>query len=84
MIPLYLFLAAWLVLLVIYGFVAFISIVQMVRFGLASSMTYFSTGIFLFVAGIVLAGTTIYLATVDWSLALDVTSIFGGTSAIPF
>lgn len=44
----------------------------MIRFGVASTMTYFSTGVYLVVALLVIAVTSIYLATVDWTLGLDI------------
>jgi hypothetical protein len=75
MIPLGIFLILWIILLAIYVFLAFVSIVQMVRFGVASSMTYFSTGAFLTVAAIVIIATAIYLLTVDWSVGLDIQSM---------
>lgn len=79
MIPLSIFLIAWLVLLGIYGLLALVSIVQMVRFGVAGSMTYFSTVIYVVVAFIAIGATTLYILTVDWSLALDVGGIFAGS-----
>lgn len=76
MIPLSVFLIAWIILLAIYAIISLISIIQMVRFGIASSMTYFSTAVFLIVALIGIGGTCFYLATVDWSIGLDIASIF--------
>jgi hypothetical protein len=79
MIPLSIFLIAWLVLLGIYALLALVSIVQMVRFGVSGSMTYFSTGIYLAVAAFVLTATVLYFLTVDWSLGLDVGSLFSSS-----
>jgi hypothetical protein len=76
MIPLPVFLIAWLILLGIYVMLSLISMMQMVRFGIASTMTYFSTAIFLIVAVLMIGGTGLYLATVDWSLGLDLGSVF--------
>lgn len=75
MISLSFFLILWVILLAIYAFLALISVTQMIRFGVASSMTYFSTGIFLAVAIIVVLVTVGYFLTVDWSIGFDLQSI---------
>jgi hypothetical protein len=75
MISLSFFLILWIILLAIYAFLALISVAQMIRFGVASSMTYFSTGIFLTVAAVVIIATIGYLFTVDWSIGFDLQSI---------
>ncbi|MFA5936027.1 MAG: hypothetical protein WC787_04215 [Patescibacteria group bacterium] len=80
MIPLSIFLIAWLILLGIYVLLALVSMTQMIRFSVASSMTYFSTGVFLLVAILVISVTGIYLMTVDWTLGLDMGNIFQGPS----
>lgn len=79
MIPLSFFLIAWLIFLGIYGILALVSIMQMVRFGVAGSMTYFSTAIYIVVAFIAIGATAAYLLTVDWNLALDLGGIFTAT-----
>lgn len=72
MIPLSLFLIIWLVLLGVYAILAFFSVIQMLRYGVAGPMSVFSTGIFLVVAVLVIAGTGLYLLTVDWSLGIEI------------
>lgn len=79
MIPLSTFLIAWLIFLGLYGILALISIMQMVRFGVAGSMTYFSTAIYLVVALIAIGATAAYLMTVDWTLALDLGGVLNAT-----
>ncbi|MEO5927740.1 MAG: hypothetical protein ABIO72_03390 [Patescibacteria group bacterium] len=76
MIPLSYFLLAWIVLLAIYALLTLVSVIQMVRFAVASSMTYFSTAVFLIVAVLAIGATCVYLATVDWNLALNLGSLF--------
>jgi hypothetical protein len=76
MIPLSVFLLIWIVLLVIYALLALVSVIQMIRFGVASTMTYFSTGVFLVVALIAIAATCVYFTTVDWSLGLNIGGLF--------
>lgn len=71
MIPLSVFLIAWFVLLGIYGILSLISIMQMIRFGVAGTMTYISTFLFVAVAAFVIVGVGLYLLTVDWGLSLD-------------
>jgi len=82
MIPLPVFLIAWLLLLGIYVILSLISMMQMIRFGVASTMTYFSTAIFLIVAVLMIGATGLYLATVDWTLGLNLNSIFD-SSVLP-
>jgi len=65
------FLIIWLVLLAIFAAVAFISVIQMLRFGLAGPGTYLSTALFLVVAALVVGGTLFALVGVDWSLGLS-------------
>ncbi|MBU1034776.1 hypothetical protein KKF59_02355 [Patescibacteria group bacterium] len=81
MIPLSIFLIIWLVLLLAYVALAFISIVQMMRFALVGKMAYFSTFIFLSVAAIIILIVSIYLTTVDWTLNLSFGEII--TQQIP-
>ncbi|MFH1077720.1 MAG: hypothetical protein V1745_00345 [Patescibacteria group bacterium] len=71
-IPISFFLLAWFVLLVVFGLLAFISVIQMLRFGVAGSGTYLSTAVFLAVSGLVLGGVGLYLAGVDWNATLDI------------
>ncbi|MBU1348473.1 hypothetical protein KJ781_00175 [Patescibacteria group bacterium] len=71
-IPLVIFLFAWFVFLVIFTFLALVSVVQMLRFGVAGPGTYLSTVTFLAVTGLVLGGVGLYLAGVDWNATLDI------------
>jgi hypothetical protein len=76
-IPLSIFLVVWLVLLAIFSLVALVSVIQMLRFGVAGPGTYVSTGFFLIVVALVVGSTLLYLTGVDWSLGLtlgDVTA----------
>lgn len=66
MIPLSYFLIAWFIFLAIYLLMALISVLQMVRLGLAGAGTFLSTAVFLVVVVLVILGTGGYLVTVDW------------------
>jgi hypothetical protein len=81
MIPLSYFLLAFLLLLGIYGLMSLLSVMQMVRYGVTGSVTYFSTALFLVVAVIVVLGAGAYLVTVDWQQPL---TLFGGLSSSPY
>lgn len=76
MIPLPIFLVVWLILLLAFSVMALVSVVQMLRFGIAGTMAYISTAGFLILSFFVIAGTGLYLLNVDWSLSLDLTKIF--------
>lgn len=79
MIPLYFFLIAWFVLLAIFGFMALLSVIQMMRFGLASPGTWLTTTIFFVVSLVVIFGTSAHLLSVDWSQTPD---LFSGMRAM--
>ncbi len=70
MIPLWIFLIAWLILMAIYAIMVFISVVQMLRYGISSAMTSFSTIIFLSCIVFVLGGAGLYFLQVDWTQTL--------------
>lgn len=81
MIPFYAFLLAWLVFIALYGVMSLISIIQMLRFGIAVSGTWLSTITFLVVAFVVILGTGWYLLGIDWQQALNA---FGWLESISF
>ncbi|MCC7522602.1 hypothetical protein IT407_02280 [Candidatus Uhrbacteria bacterium] len=66
-IPLTFFLLAWLVLVGLFLLASAISIMMYLRFGIAGSMTFLSTLLFVGVSGLVLFITASYLVSVDWS-----------------
>lgn len=71
MIPLYYFLLAWLVFLAIFLVIAAISILQMLRFGLAHALTEVTTAAFVLISAVVILGTLGYLSGVDFKSSLD-------------
>lgn len=71
MIPLYFFLIAWFVLLAIHGLMALLSVIQMMRFGIAGPGTWLTTTAFFVVSFVAIFGTSAYLISVDWSQAPD-------------
>lgn len=66
MITLYFFLLAWLVFLGLYGIMSLVSVLQMVRYGIAGSGTWLSTVVFLVVAFLVMLASGWYFLGVDW------------------
>ena len=80
MIPLYYFLLAWGVFLLIFVGMALLTVLQMIRFGIAGLGTYASTFLFLAVCVIVVLGGTVYFASVDWTQPVN---IFGGLVSSP-
>ncbi|MEK7655706.1 MAG: hypothetical protein AAB386_03440 [Patescibacteria group bacterium] len=83
MIPLSIFLLAWLILLLIWMFFAIISSTQMLRFAVSGPMAYYATGFFMMISVIILAATIFYLLTADWSLVLNI-GIFQLTPDVSF
>ena len=77
MFPLSVFLIAWFILLAIFGLMALLSVIQMLRYGLAGPGTYMTTLIFFVATFVVVFGTSAYLLTVDWTQQID---LFGGLS----
>jgi hypothetical protein len=82
MIPLSYFLIAWVILLAIFGVLMVLTLVQLLRFGLASPSTYMSTLVFLVVTTGVVLYTLTSFARVDWSTPISlmpagVESLFG-------
>ncbi len=76
MIPLIYFLLAWLVFLAIFMIIAIISIMQMLRYGLAHPVTEITTAVFICLVIFVVLGTLGYLSGVDLKSGLDFNSIF--------
>jgi hypothetical protein len=81
MIPLYYFLAAWLIFFGIYCIMALISTLQLVRLGLSGVGTFFGTALFLVVLVFAVLGMGSYLVTVDWHQEVNV---LGWTNNSPF
>jgi hypothetical protein len=71
MIPLYIFLLIWFVLLAIFGFMALLSVIQMLRYGLAGVGTYLTTTAFFLATFLVIVGTSAFLVSVDWQQNID-------------
>ena len=80
MIPLYVFLLIWLALLAVFAFVAMLSVIQMLRFGIAGAGTYLSTTLFLAISFIVIFGTSTYVLNADWQQSVD---LFSGLRLLP-
>jgi hypothetical protein len=81
MIPLSYFLIAWLVLLGLYFLMSMISVMQMVRFGIAGFGTYAATGIYLVIFVLTVLGCSVYFLTVDWT---EIVVLFEGLANSPF
>lgn len=81
MIPLWIFLAVWLGLLVIYAIMAGLSVIQMMRYGVAGPGTFGVTFIFLALVGITLIASGIYFLSVDWQQTI--TLFNGALNATP-
>lgn len=85
MISLGLFLILWLVLLAIYAVFVLLTLIQMLRHGLPSPMTYVTTAVFLLMVVGVVVGTGFFLLTVDWTETVHVIPagmefLFGGSA----
>jgi hypothetical protein len=72
MIPLTYFLVAWVVLLGIFGLMMLVTLLQMLRHGLPSTITYITTFFFLVVTAGTVIGTSLYLTQVDWNVGINV------------
>lgn len=73
--PLSLFFIAWLLLLAVFALLALVSVVQMLRFGIAGPGTYLSTALFLLVVAAAVGGTLLCLSGVDWTLGLTLGNV---------
>ncbi len=69
------------ILLGLYFIMAMVSILQMVRFGIAGFGTYASTALFLTIFVITIFGSSLYLLNIDWSQSV---SLFEGFSSSPY
>jgi hypothetical protein len=67
MIPLSWFLVAWLILLAIYALLVLFTLIQMLRHGLPSPLTYASTFLFVAVIAAVVLGSGMYFLNVNWN-----------------
>ncbi len=67
MIPLWVFLLIWLVFMGLFGLMSFISIVQMMRYGIRTSGTYLATSVFVISTVIALGGSGIFFLNTDWT-----------------
>jgi hypothetical protein len=81
MVPLIYFLIAWGVFILIFGIMAMLAILQMMRFGIAGLGTYASTFLFMAISVVTILGCVVYFLTVDWSQGVN---IFGGLMNSPF
>lgn len=72
MIPLSYFLAAWVILLGIFGVMTLLTLIQMLKHGLSTFWTYASTFLFLIVVVGVVIGVTWQLGNVDWNTPITV------------
>jgi hypothetical protein len=77
MIPLVYFLVVWFVALAIFAISSFLSVMQMVRFGITGAGTFMSTLLFIGISVIVILGTSAFLLNVDWTQSID---LFGNLS----
>ena len=81
MIPLSYFLFAWLLLLGLYLLMSLISMMQMLRFGIAGFGTYASTLAYLIIFVLTVLGCGVYFLTVDWTQNV---SLFAGLGSSPY
>lgn len=82
MIPFVYFLIAWLVLVVIFAFLAFITVIMELRYAMQSLATYVITALFLGVTFLILLSMGSYLITVDWSQNIQIMPT-GGVDILP-
>ena len=71
MVPLSLFLLIWCILLGIFGLMAFISMFQMLRYGITGAGTTLPTTIFLSIVALTVLGASAHLTTVDWTQSVS-------------
>jgi len=81
MIPLSYFLIAWFVFLAIYAIMALISMLQLIRLGIAGAGTFLSTAAFLVVVIVTVLGVTGYFLTVHWGQDVN---LFGWATTSPY
>jgi hypothetical protein len=71
-VPLSYFLIAWAVLLAFYAVLVLLTLIQALRHGIASPITYISTFVFLVVIVVVVGGCGIFFLNTDWSAGVKV------------
>ena len=81
MIPLSLFLIAWIAFLVLYGIMSLLAIMQITRFGVAGAGTWLSVLLFTVVAFVIIFASGWYMLGVDWSQSVDLFGWLAGASA---
>jgi len=82
MFPLWIFLLIWLALVSLFCLMAFISTMQMLRYGIRAHWTMLSTFLFVASSVFVLGGSGLFFLTVDWSEPIDLFS--GWSNSIMF
>lgn len=80
MIPLWIFLLIWLAFMSLFGLMSFISIVQMMRYGIRNSGTYLATSVFVLSAVIALGGSGIFFLNTDWTQEVGVFENWSGST----
>ncbi len=70
MIPLLWIFFAWVIGIAVFGLFALFTMSLVLRFGLTGFSTFLYCGIFLFVAGVIIFGSGMYLLGVDWSQSI--------------
>jgi hypothetical protein len=77
MLPIYYFVIAWLIFLGIFVLIALVSILQMLRFGLAHWLTYLSTVAFVGLSAAAITFSLYWISRADLSAGLNLNGIFG-------
>lgn len=72
MFPLYILPLIWFVLLAIFAIMALLSVIQLLRYGIAGPGTYLTTTLFLVVCIVTVVGASAYLVTINWQQSIDV------------
>jgi hypothetical protein len=71
MVPLSFFLLLWCILLGIFGLMAFVSMFQMLRYGITGAGTTLPTILFLCIVAFTILGASAHLVTVDWTQSIS-------------
>ncbi|MFA6447418.1 MAG: hypothetical protein WCW31_04160 [Patescibacteria group bacterium] len=77
MIPVYYFVIAWLIFLGVFVLIALVSVMQMLRFGLAHWLTYFTTVAFVGLSAIIIVFSLYWIGHANLLTELNLNSIFG-------
>ncbi len=80
MIPVYYFVIAWLIFLGVFVLIALVSIMQMLRFGLAHWLTYLSTIAFVAFSAVIIVFSLYWIGSADLSTVLNSDALFGNPS----